>query len=203
MDNLDTTPAPTSGTSMGVLDAIYGRRSIRDYEAQEPSRELLQQVLADAVQAPNSINRQAWSFVVVRGRDRLAKISRHAKAHALATSAPDAAPELHALLSNEAFDIFYNAPVLVVICAALPDPMVAQDCCLAAQTLMLSAFARGLGSCWIGFAEGWLKTTEGKAQLGIPPDHLPIAPVIIGFPRTVPTPTGRRAPQIAWIDGAA
>lgn len=197
------TPAPGSTTSMGVLEAIRGRRSIRDYEAREPSRELIQQLLADAVQAPNSINRQAWSFVVVRGRERLAEISRRAKAHALATSALETAPELQNLLASEAFDIFYNAPVLVVICATLPDPMVAQDCCLAAQTLMLSTFARGLGSCWIGFAEGWLNTAEGKAQLRIPPDHAPVAPIIIGYPRAVPAPTGRRAPQIAWVDGAA
>lgn len=203
MDKLDTTPAPSSGTSMGVLEAIYGRRSIRDYEAREPSRELLQQVLADAVQAPNSINRQAWSFVVVRGRDRLAEISQHAKAHALAAFPAEASPELRGLLASEAFDIFYNAPTLVVICASLPDPMVAQDCCLAGQTLMLSAFARGLGSCWIGFAEGWLDTAEGRRQLGIPPSHAPIAPIIMGYPRTIPTSTGRKPPQVAWIDGAA
>jgi nitroreductase len=50
------------------------------------------------------------------------------------------------------FHIFYNAPVLIVIVATLPDPMVAQGCCLAAQSLMLSAHARGLETCCIGFA---------------------------------------------------
>jgi nitroreductase len=203
MDKLATTPTPTAAKPMGVLEAIYGRRSIRDYDARQPSRELIQQLIADAVQAPNSVNRQAWSFVVVQGRAKLAQVSRQAKAHALAGLTAAAAPELRSHLEREAFDIFYNAPALVVICATLPDPMVAQDCCLAAQTLMLSAFARGLGSCWIGFAEGWLNTAEAKHELGIPEDHTPIAPIIFGYPRFLPAPTGRKPAPIAWIDGAA
>jgi nitroreductase len=197
-------PAPQQPVApMDIFTALYGRRSIRDFEAREPSRELIVELLTDAVQAPNSINRQAWSFVVVTGRDQLADISRRAKAHALAALAGDLPPGLRPLLENEAFDIFYNAPALVLICATQPDPMVAQDCCLAAQTLMLSAFARGLGTCWIGFAEGWLRSPEGKARLGLPTEHAVVAPIILGHPRTVPAPTGRQAPQIAWIDGAA
>jgi nitroreductase len=188
------------GAAPDVLAAIYGRRSVRDYEREPPSRELIAQIVADAVQAPNSINRQAWSFVVVTGREQLADISRSAKAQALTAIGADVPPELRQMLANEAFDIFYNAPTLVVICATLPDPMVAQDCCLAAQTLMLSAFARGLGSCWIGFAEGWLNTPEGKRRLGLPAESSPVAPIILGHPRAHPAPPGRKPPQITWID---
>jgi nitroreductase len=77
--------------------------------------------------------------------------------------------------------------------------MAEHDCCLAAQTLMLSAFARGLGSCWIGFTESWLNTAAGRIGLGITEDHRPVAPIILGYPRRRPAAPGRRPPQISWI----
>ena len=35
---------------------------------------------------------------------------------------------------------------------------------------MLTAYGLGLGTCWIGFAQGYLNTPEGKQALGIPAD---------------------------------
>lgn len=151
---------------MDIFEAVRGRRSVRDYQDRAPSRDLIAQVIADAVQAPNSMNRQAWRFTVVEGVADLEAISQAAKAFALASAPPDRRAALGPSLESPTFDIFYNAPALVVIWAVQADPMAAQDCCLAAQTLMLSAYARGLGSCWIGFAEGWLNTPEGRRRLG-------------------------------------
>ena len=188
---------------MDALQAIYGRRAIRQYEAAMPSVKMIEDLLADAVQAPNSINRQAWSFVVIQGRDRLAAHSREAKTLALAALPPDVASELRSHLTNPDFNIFYDAPALVVICATLDEPMVLQDCCLAAQTLMLAAHAKGLGTCWIGFAEGWLNAPDTKRELGIPEGYVAVAPIILGYPREAPKPPGRRAPAITWIGSLA
>lgn len=84
-----------------------------------------------------------------------------------------------------------------MICATQREPFVDHDCCLAAQTLMLSALERGLSTCWIGFAEAWLNTPRARQELGIAKDHIPIAPVIIGYPQTIPPPTARQHPEIA------
>jgi nitroreductase len=43
------------------------------------------------------------------------------------------------------------------------------DCCRAAQNLMLSAPAQGLGTCWVGSPPAWLKTEEARTTLRIPP----------------------------------
>jgi nitroreductase len=188
---------------MDVLQAIYERRAIRQFKPEAPSAQLIAEIIGDAVQAPNSINRQAWSFVVIQGRDRLAAYSQQAKVTALAALPKSGTSELRGFLQAADFDIFYDAPALVVVCATLDDPMVLQDCCLAAQTLMLAAHAKGLGTCWIGFAEGWLNAQETKQTLGIPFSHVAVAPIIIGYPREVPTPPGRRAPAITWIGEAA
>jgi len=37
-----------------------------------------------------------------------------------------------------------------------------EDCALAAENLMLAAHGVGLGSCWIGLAQGLLNTPDGN-----------------------------------------
>lgn len=184
---------------MDLREAIYGRRAVRDFTSEPPSAALLTELLSDAVQAPNSINRQPWTFTVVQGRDRLARYSREAKGVALGALDTRVAQALRAPLEAPDFDIFYNAPTLIVICATEPDAMAQQDCCLAAQTLMLSAYAHGLGSCWIGFAAAWLGTPAAREELSIPSEHIPIAPIIMGYPKTNPPPVDRRSPTITWV----
>ena len=147
------------------------------------------------------MNRQPWSFVVVKDRALLDRCADRAKAHVLASLVPGS-PLAHYRdhLASRDFHVFYNAPALVVICATATDHMAAQDCCLAAQNLMLAAHARGLGTCWIGFAESWLNQPTGKKELGIPFHHVPVAPIIIGHPHAVPAPPERRNPDISWFE---
>lgn len=183
---------------MDLREAIYGRRAVRDFTPQEPSAALLTELLTDAVQAPSSVNRQPWVFVVAQGRERLARYACEAKGMALGALDTQIAPSLRAHLEAPDFDIFYNAPALIVICASEPDAMAQQDCCLAGQTLMLSAYAHGLGSCWIGFAAAWLATPAARQELGIPHGHIPVAPIIVGCPATDPPPVARRGPTIIW-----
>jgi Nitroreductase family len=44
---------------------------------------------------------------------------------------------------------------LILIAATSPGPWVIEDCALAAENLMLAAYAAGLGARWIGFAQGF------------------------------------------------
>jgi nitroreductase len=104
------------------------------------------------------------------------------------------------MLNDPDFDIFYHAPALVVIAAADPTDWAVEDCALAAENLMLAAYAMDLGTCWIGFAQNWLATPEGKAELGIPATYAPIAPIVVGHPRRPPPPVPRKNPDILWID---
>ena len=62
------------------------------------------------------------------GKALLARISREAKVHMLRTS--PAVLESHhfqELLSNPEFDIFYHAPVLIVISAVAESPWAVED----------------------------------------------------------------------------
>jgi nitroreductase len=78
-------------------------------------------------------------------------------------------------------------------------PWAVIDCSLAAENLMLAARAVGLGTCWIGFAQGWLTTPEGKASIGLPAACVPVAPIILGYPKEFPPAVTRNQSEIHWI----
>jgi nitroreductase len=186
---------------MDLEQAIRSRRAVREYMEESIARPVLQKLIDIAIQAPSAVNEQPWLFTVVQNRALLALICREAKAHLL--SAPPlnlALHRLHELGHDPDFDIFYHAPVLIVIASATASRWAVENCALAAENLMLAACTEGLGSCWIGLSQGWLATIEGKAALGLPAACLPVAPIIVGRPKSPPAPIPRKEPQIRWID---
>ncbi|MGE5567107.1 MAG: nitroreductase family protein [Parcubacteria group bacterium] len=190
--------AAKEGRYVELTEAIYERRAVRDYTAEPVSEVDLRAVIDAAVQAPSGMNRQPWSFVVVSGRGALERLSMQAKAHLLKTLDPQLAGARDHLAAAD-FNIFYNAPVMVAVCATEQDAMAVKDCCLAAQNLMLAARERGLGTCWIGFAESWLNTPEGRGALGAPEHYTVVAPIILGHARAFPDATPRRPAHVRHI----
>jgi nitroreductase len=190
---------------MELDTALWQRRSVRDYDGRPVDPSILHHLIDAAIQAPSAVNEQPWTFTVVRDQAALARLSREAKAHTLARIQTDGSAGAHSdrfqkLLSDPTFHIFYQAPVLIVISANAPGSWVTEDCAMAAQNLMLAAFCSSLGSCWIGFAQRYLNTPEGKQTLGVPDAWVPVAPIIVGYPRTVPAPVPRKPPTIRWVD---
>ena len=53
---------------MDVLEAIFTRRSIREFTNEEVSEADLETLLRAAMAAPSAHNRQPWHFVVVRDK---------------------------------------------------------------------------------------------------------------------------------------
>jgi nitroreductase len=107
--------------------------------------------------------------------------------------------QLRSHLSQPDFHIFYRVPVLILISAIAQGPWIVEDCALAAENLMLAAYAAGLGTCWIGFAQGFLNTLDGKNALGLPAEWVPVAPIIVGHPKAMPPPVPRKEPEIRWV----
>jgi nitroreductase len=182
---------------MNLKEAIYGRRSVREFTAAPVDEKTIRKLIDAAIQAPSAVNEQPWSFTVVKDKALLSQISNEAKAFML-QSPPIGLASHHfeELISDRSFDIFYKAPVLIVIASATNDHWAVENCALAAENLMLAACAEGLGTCWIGFAQGWLDTPEGKAALRIPVEYKSVAPIILGHPKTQPPPVPRKDPEI-------
>lgn len=187
---------------MELHEAIFSRRSVRDYEPTALEKPTLRRLIEAAVQAPSAVNTQPWHFTVVQDRPLLARMSAASKAHMLRVTPPGTwAEHLEGMLRNPDFDIFYAAAALIVISSMTRDEWAVENCALAAQNLMLEARAQGLGTCWIGFAQAWLGTSDGRSALGLPEAYLPVAPIIVGHPRALPAPVPRRDPQIRWLPG--
>ena len=184
---------------MELKEAIHGRRAVRDYTPMAVEESDIRKIIDAAIQAPSAIDQQPWRFTVVRDTKMLSRISDEAKAYTLRKPPTElASPHFRTLLGNASFNIFYNAPVLIVISAAA-GPWAVEDCTLAAENLMLSAHAVGLGTCWIGFAQAWLGTREGKALLMLPETEVPVAPIIVGHPKSGSNAVPRKAARIYWI----
>jgi nitroreductase len=192
-----------------ALDLIYRRRAVRAYTSDTLGESTIRTLLEAAVQAPTAMHLEPWAFVVVQDRavlkrlsDRAKLIAREEAEHRELLRAPGASPGGSHLtvLSDPRFNIFYDAGTLIVICGRPMGPFAEADCWLAAENLMLTACAMGLGSCCIGFALPALKTAAVKEELGIPADARAVAPIIVGVPRGPTTPVSRKPPEILrWI----
>jgi len=188
-----------STASIGVMEAIQQRRAVRSYTPQKLDEITVRALLGAAVRAPTAIHEEPWSFVVIQDMALLKRLSDHAKIffesemerHHLDRGG-------HALDSfrRPDFNIFYNASTLIAICSKPIGPFVTADCWLAAENLMLAAYALGLGTCVIGSAVSGLNSREGKSALGIPNDVSVIAPIIVGVPNGETPLSPRKQPQI-------
>lgn len=142
---------------MDLFDAIKTRRSIRKYLDKPIEDEKLQAVLEAVRMSPSWANFQCWRIVVVKEKSVKEKIS--ALSYVESFFAP------LGYKSNPAMKALAEAPVVIVLCA---DPEKSGtlwnqqyylvDSGIAAQNIMLTARALGLGSVFVGvFDEGELK----------------------------------------------
>jgi nitroreductase len=182
---------------MEILEAIQARRSVRDYADRPVDRATVTALIQAAVLAPNAVNYQPWSFVIVQDSALLKSYSDRAKA--LCRKIMDLSslpPGLLTMLTDPAFNIFYNAGTLIIICAKPIGQHPDWDCCLAGQNLMLAAVGMGLGTCPIGFAWPLLGEPDVKQELKIPPEFTSVLPIIIGYPTATPPAVPRNDAEI-------
>lgn len=205
---------------MDVKTAIRTRRSVRKYKSTPVPKDLILELLEEANLAPSATNRQPWEFVVVNRsfldrldeilkdafRERVAGVSEEVMRRAikdLSLPVEDGGDRLKALGSF--YRTLGGAPVAVGV--SLPrekDPWVwknnISDSAAAVENLLLAAWDRGLGTCWMA---GPLKARADAiaAFLGIPPDRELVAIVTLGYPDHQPAmpPKKEVAQKTRWL----
>ena len=146
-----------------VLEAIFARRSIRQYTDDSVSQQDVQTVLEAGRWAPSGLNNQPWRFGVVRDpewKNTIAELTRYR-------------------------EIIRNAPVIIAVFIdndAGYDRV--KDCqgigaCL--QNMWLATHALGLGGVWLGEI---LKNKERVAEILETPESYELMAVLaIGHPK--------------------
>jgi nitroreductase len=189
---------------MGMMtfeELLKNRRSVRRYQDRGVPVEIVQEVISDSTLAPSAGNGQPWEFVVVNDRAMIRRLSDESKQNILARIAADPddyAKRYQGMLQNEDFNVFYNAPCLVLVVGSAGLKNLLVDCALAASYLMLSAAARGLGTCWVNLGAE-IHDPALREELGLPDDSTIVAPIIIGYPERIPQAPKRKAPTILRV----
>ena len=180
---------------MDTVTAIRTRRSIRDYENRTVKREIIADILWDAAQAPTTPVSGPFLFHVIEGVARIAILGERAKQYARAHRS-DAGDD--SWTDRPDFKVFLDAPVVIVISGHAGNSQSIEDCNRAGQNLVLSAHARGLGSCWVGAPMLWLRSPEARKALGIAEAFEPFATFTLGYAASVPPSHSRERPEIVW-----
>lgn len=130
MANLSCTQAQqTAGNSDNTLLSLAEqRRSIRQYTNEAIDRETIDKILTVAALAPSSYGQNPVEFVVVEGREQLAK---------LAACKRIGAPSVHGA-----------AAAVVVMADTSKGELWVEDASVAAGYLLLGAEQYGIGACW-------------------------------------------------------
>jgi len=159
---------------MDLLKAIVERRSVRSFQAEPVPEDKLRKLVEAGIWAPSGGNAQTWYFIIITEDDRIKRLK---------------------MLSP---GLLGNPPAVIVVCQNIAEAerkgaklgketLALMDSAMAAQNIMLAAYAEGLGTCIVRSFH-----PEGVQKLLRLPDNIePHALISIGVPGSVPKPPKR------------
>lgn len=159
-----------------VFQAVSTLMAVREYADREVPAEVIERVAEAGRLTASSMNRQPWHFVVVRGRGELGR---------LAELVP----------TGRYID---QAAFAVVIAYERDSRFGVSDASRAVQSMMLTAWADGVGSNWTGFAGG---LSEVGRHVGLPDGYEVLAVLPFGYPARPVRGKKARRPSSEVISG--
>ncbi|EHQ35537.1 nitroreductase family protein [Methanoplanus limicola] len=186
-----------------VIKAIMNRRSIRNYQDREVPDEVIETIINAGIHAPSALALQPWSFVVIKDRTLMNKVSDYAKPIVIESlkkaKTGGMTKKYLEMVGEEGFSIFYNAPHLLLILGRNDLLYSDIDCSLCAENIMLAGASLGIGTCWIGSAKTAENSPELMAELKIPDGCHIVAPIIFGYRAEEPETPVKNPPEITWL----
>ena len=170
-----------------AMENLLTRRSVRQYTAEVPPMEVIEEICKAGTYAPTGMNRQSPIIIAVTNKDLRDSLSRmNAR-----------------VMGNDSIDPFYGAPVVLVVLADKNVHTCVEDGSLVMGNLMNAAHAKGLGSCWIHRAREVFETEEGKQilkDLGIEGDYVGVGNCILGYTDgEYPEAKPRKENWVYWV----
>ncbi len=182
------------------MDAIRNRRAVREYTDAPIDRATIERVINAALLAPSAMNLQPWAFAALLNGKQIDEYAGRIKSWLPTNfSQTGFGTSLSDLIKEESYTVFHHAPALVLVLAKSSQPQAYEDCCLAAENLMLAARDDELGTCCIGLARPWLNLRSIKHELGLPESYDVVLPIVLGHPKAWPESHGRHPAEIHWL----
>jgi len=145
-----------------VLEAMYNRRSIREYTDEEIPIEQLREIVKAGIWAPSGLNNQPWRFVIVQSLEIREEL-------ALQTHYGHIVRAAKALIA-----VYLNVEAMY---DEVKDHQSAGACI---QNILLAAEALNLGGVWLG--QILKNKTAVNKILGLDENHDLMAIVALGHP---------------------
>jgi nitroreductase len=142
---------------MEVFDAVRTVLAVRQFQDKPVPEPIINQIVEAGHLTASSMNGQPWHFIVVEDKETLRQLG------ALAQTGPYIA----------------QAPLAIVV-GMEHSPFAVSDASRAIQDMILTAWAQGIGSNWVGFRS--LKHIN--PVLGIPEEIEILAILPFGYPIT-------------------
>jgi len=196
------------GLDMPLREAMLTQRAIRRLLPDPVDDAIVLRCIELALKAPTGSNGQNWEFVVVKDRERIAKLARrnrqslsiYGRIGRRLSRGNESQQRILDAVEWQA-DHFEEIPVLVVPCLRgnhvpfVPMPPMAHSSYYGSiypsvQNLLLAARAMGLGAALITLPL-W-STTSARRILGLPASVMPCCVVPMGWPRGHYGPTTRK-----------
>jgi nitroreductase len=142
---------------MEVFNAVRTVLAVRDYQDKPIPPDLLRRILEAGRLTGSSMNGQPWHFIVVDDRDTLRRLAG----------------------TSPSMSYVARAPVAIVV-AIEKSPYSISDASRAIQSMVLTAWAEGVGSNWVGFLRS---LDQVNSILGIPKEIDVLAVLPLGYPK--------------------
>jgi nitroreductase len=183
---------------MDYNELLKCRRSVRDYEEKMIPEGMVHEILREACLAPSACNKQPWRFIIIEDADLIKRLSDESKSNLLREIEGDPDGPLkrfEGALKKTDFNVFYNAPCLVIVVGENNYLNFRDDCSLFTSYFMLGATNKGLATCWIGLGASIIEKTL-REEIGLPDGYEVVAPIIVGYPKNIPDASKRQDPII-------
>mgnify|MGYP000859442014 CR=1 FL=1 len=184
---------------MDIMEAISNKRSVRAYSDELISDDVLKELITLGTKASTGSGMEPWGFVIIKDKEEIDMWSEKIKSYLL--DHLEEYPYLQqyeSWLKSTKFSVFNHAGTLLVIYGNTDSHWYKYDCTLAAGNIMLAAYSKGIGTCWIGFAEYMLNTSEFKEKYNVPENYELVCPMSMGYKKEGLnlTPPKRKEPII-------
>ncbi len=171
---------------MDLKDAIYGRRTVRKFKANDISEDVVHEILEAGTWAPSHGNNQPWEFWIIGSQTRKKLAEAYTQFMENGPLKNPSLPEdrkqgMRAFAQN-----FGDAPLLVAVVSLPPVAPIDEydfpmSTAAAIQNIFLSAWERNIGGVWLSFGS----SPVAQSIIGIPQGAKISGILAMGYPEVV------------------